>query len=101
MDATKQKQATIRCATCETALPAAPGWKDHYKTDYHAFNLRRKMAEKSVVSEDTFASLMANAAARAAVHSPTGPIRREKVHAARRRPASEWAEAPEGGAPIP
>jgi pre-60S factor REI1 len=48
----------LTCMTCSVAFKEADGQRDHYKTDWHRYNLKRKVAELPPVSESDFKSRM-------------------------------------------
>ena len=48
----------LTCITCSVAFKEASAQRDHYKTDWHRYNLKRKVAEFPPVSENDFKSRM-------------------------------------------
>lgn len=46
------------CITCAVAFQDADLQRDHYKTDWHRYNLKRKVAELSPVTLDDFTARM-------------------------------------------
>ncbi|SCU89224.1 LAME_0E02630g1_1 [Lachancea meyersii CBS 8951] len=48
------------CRTCENALGSTPERKAHYKTDYHRFNIKRKLNNLPPISSDEFDILAEN-----------------------------------------
>ena len=45
---------TFTCITCRVAFKDAEAQRSHYKTDWHRYNLKRKVAELLPVSADNF-----------------------------------------------
>ena len=43
------------CLACHVAFPTAPEQRVHYKTEWHRYNLKRKVAELPPVTEASFA----------------------------------------------
>ena len=48
----------LTCITCSVAFKEATDQRDHYKTDWHRYNLKRKVAELAPVSEKAFKDRM-------------------------------------------
>ena len=48
----------LTCITCSVAFREATDQRDHYKTDWHRYNLKRKVAEMPPVSEKAFKDRM-------------------------------------------
>ena len=48
----------LTCITCSVAFTQTSGQRDHYKTDWHRYNLKRKVAEMPPVSENEFKNRM-------------------------------------------
>jgi len=48
----------LTCITCSVAFKEASDQRDHYKTDWHRYNLKRKVAELPPVKEADFANRM-------------------------------------------
>eukprot|EP00002_Diphylleia_rotans_P003609 TRINITY_DN124_c0_g1_i5.p1 TRINITY_DN124_c0_g1~~TRINITY_DN124_c0_g1_i5.p1 ORF type:complete len:409 (-),score=82.65 TRINITY_DN124_c0_g1_i5:1644-2870(-) len=48
------RQSLLTCITCRLQFASIALQKDHYKTDLHRFNLKRKVAGLPPVSEDAF-----------------------------------------------
>eukprot|EP00039_Didymoeca_costata_P006963 m.94941 g.94941 ORF g.94941 m.94941 type:complete len:420 (-) comp13470_c0_seq1:3485-4744(-) len=46
------------CLTCRVGFRTADAQRNHYKTDWHRYNLKRKMAEMAPVSAAEFRSLL-------------------------------------------
>lgn len=44
----------LTCITCSVAFKEACGQRDHYKTDWHRYNLKRKVAELPPISDQDF-----------------------------------------------
>ena len=44
----------LTCITCSVAFKEASGQRDHYKTDWHRYNLKRKVAELPPINEQDF-----------------------------------------------
>ena len=44
----------LTCITCSVAFKEACGQRDHYKTDWHRYNLKRKVAEMPPIQEQEF-----------------------------------------------
>lgn len=42
------------CITCRVAFVRAEMQRDHYKSDWHRYNLKRKVAELPAVSAEVF-----------------------------------------------
>lgn len=49
----------LTCITCKVGFLDAANQRDHYKTDWHRYNLKRKVAELPPVSESDFQNRMA------------------------------------------
>nr|CAG4640863.1 EOG090X06E3 [Eulimnadia texana] len=50
----KNRKKMFTCVTCQVAFKDADLQRDHYKTDWHRYNLKRKVAELPPVSAETF-----------------------------------------------
>jgi len=48
----------LTCITCSVAFKEASHQRDHYKTDWHRYNLKRKVAELPPVNESDFKNRM-------------------------------------------
>ena len=48
----------LTCITCSVGFLEASAQREHYKTDWHRYNLKRKVAEFPPVSESDFKSRM-------------------------------------------
>ena len=46
------------CLTCSVAFVSADLQRDHYKTDWHRYNLKRKVAEMAPVTLEAFENKM-------------------------------------------
>ncbi|XP_050015847.1 cytoplasmic 60S subunit biogenesis factor ZNF622-like [Alexandromys fortis] len=46
--------ATYSCITCQVAFPYSEMQRSHYKTDWHLYNLRRKVANMAPVTAEGF-----------------------------------------------
>ena len=44
----------LTCITCSVQFKEAGGQRDHYKTDWHRYNLKRKVAEMPPIQEQEF-----------------------------------------------
>ncbi len=51
--------AMFTCITCAVAFKEPEAQREHYKTDWHRYNLKRKMAELPPITEKDFKSKMA------------------------------------------
>ncbi|KAG5187951.1 SBDS protein C-terminal domain-containing protein [Tribonema minus] len=47
----------LKCNTCAAAFADTTAYRDHFKSDWHRYNLKLKMKGVSVVSEDEFRSV--------------------------------------------
>ena len=48
----------LTCITCSVGFKEAFDQRDHYKTDWHRYNLKRKVAELPPVKESDFKGRM-------------------------------------------
>ncbi|MPC82847.1 Zinc finger protein 622 [Portunus trituberculatus] len=46
--------ASFTCLTCHVAFAEADGQRDHFRSDWHRYNLMRKVAELPPVSRETY-----------------------------------------------
>jgi len=53
-------QAIYTCITCHIAFDDAELQRSHYKTDWHRYNLKRKVVALPPVSAENFAEKVAN-----------------------------------------
>jgi hypothetical protein len=49
-----KESAVFTCVTCNVAFVDSELQRDHYKSDWHRYNLKRKIAEMPVVSFKDF-----------------------------------------------
>jgi len=54
MSTTEEKQPVLTCITCRLIFKESDEMRVHYKTDFHRFNLKRKVANLLPVTEDIF-----------------------------------------------
>lgn len=52
--ATVSEKYSHTCITCRVAFARAELQRDHYKSDWHRYNLKRKVAELPSVSAEVF-----------------------------------------------
>ncbi|XP_033761889.1 zinc finger protein 622-like isoform X2 [Pecten maximus] len=50
----QEKMSLYTCITCRVGFPDGELQRNHYKTDWHRYNLKRKVAELPPVTADTF-----------------------------------------------
>ena len=48
------EMSVFTCITCRVAFADAEVQRNHYKTDWHRYNLKRKIAELPPVTADNF-----------------------------------------------
>lgn len=46
--------ATFTCLSCHVAFSDGDGQRDHFRSDWHRYNLMRKMSELPPVSRETY-----------------------------------------------
>ena len=49
-----QDQTKFTCFTCRVGFPSADAQRLHYKTEWHRYNLKRKVAGMVAVNADAF-----------------------------------------------
>lgn len=49
-----KKLKGLFCSTCETEFDSVAAHQQHYKSDFHKYNLRRRMVDLMPVSEETY-----------------------------------------------
>jgi len=49
-----EKKAVLTCLTCRLVFKDSEAMRVHYKTDFHRFNLKRKIANLLPITEDLF-----------------------------------------------
>ncbi|KAI8644359.1 C2H2 type zinc-finger-domain-containing protein [Parasitella parasitica] len=49
------KSAIFTCLSCQVAFPSSGKQRDHFRTDWHKYNLKRKIANLSSVNAEQFA----------------------------------------------
>ena len=49
-----QAAAGLSCNACMVAFPTLAALKDHYRRDFHRYNLKRKVAGLGPISDETF-----------------------------------------------
>ncbi|KAI9251489.1 C2H2 type zinc-finger-domain-containing protein, partial [Phascolomyces articulosus] len=47
--------SVFTCTTCHVAFPTSEGQRNHYRTDWHKYNLKRKVAELTPINAEQFA----------------------------------------------
>ena len=47
----------FKCSTCETGFNTANEHREHFRSDWHRFNLKRKNRNLSVINEEEYNSL--------------------------------------------
>eukprot|EP00033_Pygsuia_biforma_P003965 GCRY01004343.1.p1 GENE.GCRY01004343.1~~GCRY01004343.1.p1 ORF type:complete len:613 (+),score=74.34 GCRY01004343.1:76-1914(+) len=50
--------STFRCAFCNIVFPTLKDQREHYKEDFHVYNIKRKKLKKPPVSEEAFLNLL-------------------------------------------
>ncbi len=50
----KKELTGMFCATCEVEFASQEKHKSHYKSDFHQFNLKRKILHLPPLAEDVF-----------------------------------------------
>jgi pre-60S factor REI1 len=48
------KGTALTCISCKMMFPTAKDQREHYKTDLHRFNLKRKVANLPPVTKEVF-----------------------------------------------
>ena len=46
--------SSFTCNTCGLAFPTSGGQKEHMRSDWHRYNLKRRVAQLPSISMDTF-----------------------------------------------
>ena len=46
--------SAFTCLSCHVAYQSADGQREHFRSDWHRYNLMRKVAELPPVSQETF-----------------------------------------------
>ncbi|KAI9498312.1 C2H2 type zinc-finger-domain-containing protein [Zychaea mexicana] len=54
MEALKPSSGLYTCLACQVAFESAEGQRTHYRSDWHRYNLKRKVADLPPVSKDQF-----------------------------------------------
>ncbi|KAI9277207.1 C2H2 type zinc-finger-domain-containing protein [Phascolomyces articulosus] len=54
MEAPKPTSGLYTCLACQVAFESAEGQRTHYRSDWHRYNLKRKVADLPPVSNDQF-----------------------------------------------
>ena len=44
----------LKCLTCQVALPTPEDQREHYKGEWHLYNLKRKLNQMKCITEDEF-----------------------------------------------
>lgn len=52
----QQSSQLFTCLTCQVAFHTADRQRTHYRTDWHRYNLKRKVAELAPVTAEAFAN---------------------------------------------
>ncbi|KAI9485025.1 C2H2 type zinc-finger-domain-containing protein [Zychaea mexicana] len=50
-----RSKTLFTCLACHVAFPTSEGQRNHYRTDWHKYNLKRKIAELAPISAEQFA----------------------------------------------
>lgn len=58
--------ATFTCLSCHVAFRDSDGQRDHFRSDWHRYNLMRKVAELAPVSREAFNDRVGQAQSQAA-----------------------------------
>lgn len=53
-------EASFTCLACRVGFPTSEGQRQHYKTEWHRYNLKRKIAGMIPVSADNFRERVAS-----------------------------------------
>ncbi|AGO13664.1 AaceriAGL211Cp [[Ashbya] aceris (nom. inval.)] len=59
-DASSGKEDTKRCTACDVQVDSAASVREHYKSDFHKYNLKRKLNQLAPVSLEEFDRLTEN-----------------------------------------
>jgi pre-60S factor REI1 len=51
---TQPQSQLFTCLTCQIAFPTAEGQRDHYRTDWHRYNLKRKVVDLPPIDFQNF-----------------------------------------------
>lgn len=54
MEVYDPQQSTLHCPTCNLHFNHPQNHKDHYRTDFHRYNLKRKMVKLPPVTQQQF-----------------------------------------------
>ena len=44
----------LSCLTCQISLPSTAHQREHYKSEWHLYNLKRKLNQLKSITEDEF-----------------------------------------------
>ncbi len=50
----ESQESTFTCLSCRVGFPTSEGQRQHYKTDWHRYNLKRKIAGMVPVTAENF-----------------------------------------------
>ena len=54
MEVHNPHSSDLRCPTCAQNFPSTEAHKEHYRSEFHRYNLKRKMVKLSPITEEQF-----------------------------------------------